>query len=240
MMLGLAVAGAGVGEAVVLGVVGELTPDPPHATPKKPIKRASTRFLPGFTGGIVTHQHHPLYYKPYFVLSGDGKLDRRNTEVPGFTRWQKTKLWLGQRSEVWNGIRSRRSPIPWVNNALNSFQVATPMHPPGPALPITAALIVAMRRQAAQLGSEFMVLNTGYRGERIELHQKLRLLLRRKNVRLLGIEGNLDEARKRDPKGLWDFPNDIHWNVAAHDLVAQITFNFLKASGLLGERSLRQ
>ena len=53
----------GVGEAVV-GVVGELTPDPPHATPKNPIESATTRFLRGFTGGIVTHRHASTLVAP--------------------------------------------------------------------------------------------------------------------------------------------------------------------------------
>ena len=101
---------------------------------------------------------------------------------------------------------------------------------------MTAALIVAMRDQAEKLGSEFVMLNTGHRGERTELLQQVRPLLRRKHVRLLGLEGSLSEARKRQPSGLWDFPNDGHWNVAAHDLVAHVTFNFLKASRLVDTR----
>jgi hypothetical protein len=175
------------------------------------------------------------YYTPYFVLGADGRLTRRNVPVPGFTAWQRTKLWLGQRSEVWNGVRSRRSDIPWVAGALGALQVATPMKPQSDELALTAALVVAMRDLSARLGAEFVVMNTGQRGEIVSRHQRLRPLLRREGIRLLGIEGNLGEARARQPSRPWDFPNDTHWNVASHELVAHITFNFLEASALLDE-----
>ena len=175
------------------------------------------------------------YYKPYYVASDHQPLARRNVPVPQFTRGQRLKLWLGQNSEVWNVVRSRRSHLPWVNAALARFQVATPIPPRSPAIPLTAALIVALRDAAQGLGSEFVTLNTGHRGEQVELLQKLRPLLRREGIRMLGLEGNLGEARKRNPSGLWDFPGDAHWNVAAVDLVAEVTYNFLEASHLLGE-----
>ena len=170
------------------------------------------------------------------MLSGDGKLSPHNLRVPQFTSWQRAKLWLGQHSEVWNMFRNRRSRLPWINAGLAMFQVATPRAPANAEVPLTAALIVAMRDLADQLGSEFVMLSTGHRGERTGLLQQVRPLLRRKQVRLLGLEGNLGEARKRQPSGLWDFPDDAHWNVAAHELVAQITFNFLEANGLLDSR----
>lgn len=173
------------------------------------------------------------YYKPYFVLTGDETLTRHNVPVPRFTPWQSAKLWLGQRSELWNAIRSRPSQVPWMSSALSAFQVAIPMPAASPAIPLTAALIVAMRDEAHRLGSEFVMFNTGHRSEQIELFQTLRPLLRRQQVRLLGLEGNLGEARARHPEGLWDFPHDAHWNIAAQDLVAQVTVNFLEASGLL-------
>ena len=180
------------------------------------------------------------YYKPFFVLSGDGRLIRHNVPIPEFTGPQRAKLWLGQHSEVWNMIRSRRGQLPWINADLDAFQVATPAPPASAEVPLTAALIVAMRDLAERLGSEFVMLNTGHRGERTELLQHVRPLLRRKHVRLLGLEGNLGEARKRRPSGLWDFPNDPHWNVAADDLVARVTFNFLSASRLVDTRPKSQ
>ncbi|MEO5760904.1 MAG: SGNH/GDSL hydrolase family protein [Vicinamibacteria bacterium] len=174
------------------------------------------------------------YYKPYFVLSPpEGRLTEHNVPVPSFTTWQRAKLWLGQRSEVWNAIRSRRSDLPWVNSILRVFQIATPQPATSPEVPLTAALIVAMRDAARAMGSEFVMLNAAQRGEKTELLQAVRPLLRREQVRLLGLEGNLGEARKRNPSGRWDFPNDRHWNVAATDLVARVTFNFLEASALL-------
>ena len=156
------------------------------------------------------------------VAASEGVLRAMNIHFPGLRFGDRSQdLWVFDRTKGW----------------FHRPNFAAELPPGGPesGRVRTNALIVAMRQQAARLGSEFVVLNTGYRGERTELHQKLRPLLRRENVRLLGIEGNLDEARKRDPKGLWDFPNDIHWNVAAHDLVGQITFNFLEASRLLDD-----
>lgn len=176
------------------------------------------------------------YYKPYYVISAAGRLERRNVPVPRFTIWQKAKLWLGQHSEAWNMIRGRRSQLPWLNDRLDLLQVATSIPPSGPEVPLTAALIVAMRDLTRGLGAEFVMFNTGHRNERTELLQQVRPLLRRQGIRLLGLEGSLGEARDRRPMGPWDFPNDAHWNVAAHELAARITFNFLEAQGLLDRR----
>ncbi|MEO8359624.1 MAG: SGNH/GDSL hydrolase family protein [Vicinamibacteria bacterium] len=175
------------------------------------------------------------YYKPYFVLSPEGRLTEHNVPIPSFTTWQRAKLWLGQRSEVWNAVRGRRSNWPWVTSLLADFQIATPLPPASPEVPLTAALIVAMRDAARAMGSEFVMMNTAQRGEKTELLQAVRPLLRREHVRLLGLEGNLGDARRRNPSGLWDFPNDGHWNVAATELVAHVTFNFLEASALLDD-----
>ena len=179
---------------------------------------------------------HKRYYKPYFVLSPDGVLTPHQVRVPDFSPWQKVKLWLGQRSNVWNAFRSRRSDIPWIRRGLELFQVATPMPRQNSEMELTAALVVAMRDLAERLGSRFVMLNTAHRGERTQQMQELRRLLRPQGVSFLGLEGHLGEARRRHPERHWDFEGDAHWNVDAQELVARVAFSLLVTEGFLDPR----
>jgi len=38
----------------------------------------------------------------------------------------------------------------------------------------------------------------------------------------LGLETQLGDGRQRRPDLAWDFGDDTHWNVAAHDLAARV------------------
>ena len=38
----------------------------------------------------------------------------------------------------------------------------------------------------------------------------------------LGLEAQLGDARRRRPELKWDFGDDTHWNVAAHELAARV------------------
>ena len=179
---------------------------------------------------------HKRYYKPYFVLSPGGLLALHQVPLPSFSRWQSVKLWLGQRSNVWNAFRSRRSDVPWIRRGVELFQVATPMPKQNDEMELTAALVVAIRDLADRLGSRFVMLNTAHRGERTQQMQELRRLLRPQGVPFLGLEGHLGEARRRHPERYWDFEGDAHWNVDAHELVARVVFNLLVAKGFLEPR----
>jgi len=168
---------------------------------------------------------HKRYYKPYFVLSPSGVLTSHQVRVPDFSLWQRVKLWLGQRSNVWNAFRSRRSDIPWIRSGLELFQVATPMPRQSDEMELTAALV-----------GRFVMLNTAHRGERTQQLQELRRIVRPRGVRFLGLEGHLGEARLRHPERHWDFEGDAHWNVDAHELVARVAFNLLVTGGFLDPR----
>ena len=103
------------------------------------------------------------YYKPYFELLPDGRLVRRNVPTPSLDRAQRAKLWLGQHSNLWNLLRSRRSQVSVVQRGLDWFQVARP-HVSGSPLGLTAALTLAFRDLAQRLGAAFLTVNTAHRG----------------------------------------------------------------------------
>jgi hypothetical protein len=173
------------------------------------------------------------YYKPYFVSEESGKLRLGHSPVPTLGAAQRVKLWLGQRSELWNAVRSRRSELPWLQRTLASMQVARPRRSREDPVGLTAALVLAFRDLVERAGGRLVLLNTGHRGEQTPLFHELRKLLRPTGLAFLGLEESLAEARRRAPELAWDFDRDPHWNVAAHELVARVIHAFLVAEGLL-------
>jgi hypothetical protein len=166
---------------------------------------------------------YQAYYKPYFLPRPDGTLALRNVPVPTLSRGQRAKLWLGRRSNVWNGLRS----------ASSLFQVAEPAATTGDPLGLMHAVLAQFRRRAEEAGAAFVVFNTGHRGERTPLFQALRPRLRRDGFRFLGLEGTLGEARLREPQRHWDFGRDTHWNVDAHRLAAEVVAEYVRRADLL-------
>jgi hypothetical protein len=120
-----------------------------------------------------------------------------------------------------------------VTRFLNIFQVGTSHTPAADPLEITSALILAMAERVEVAGARFLVINTGHRGEMTTLYHDLRPKLRKPGIDLLGLEETLGNARRERPEEPWDFPNDIHWNIAAHDLAAEVISNYVLWNGLL-------
>jgi len=169
------------------------------------------------------------YYKPFFDLDPAGDLRRSKTPVPRLNEIQRVKLWLGQHSNLWNLLRTRRSQLPWLQRWVRPRPTST--NP----IRLTAALVLELRRAAEAVGARFVVFNTGHRGERTTLFHELRPLLASAQVEHLGLEGFLENARARQPGRNWDFPSegDIHWNVDAHQLAAQVAYTHLRRLGWL-------
>lgn len=162
------------------------------------------------------------YYKPYFTIGGDSSLVAGNLPVPQLTRGQRLRSWLGQRSEVWNFVRSRDSTWPPLRRFLGLFEVDVSRESRDDPVRLTFLLVQAARDLAASVGAQFLTFNTGERAEQTRLFVALRRHLRGAGVPFLGLEGPLSDAREREPEGHWDFGKDHHWNVDAHRLAAEI------------------
>lgn len=162
------------------------------------------------------------YYKPYYEQTGDGTLVLRQVPVPRLDGAQRVRLWLGQRSNVWNFARNRRASWPPLQRVLERLEVDVTRASPDDPVRLTAALVTAMRDLAARLGAAFLTVNTARRRENTALFQALRPHLKRAGIDYLGLEGPLERARRRHPEWPWDFAGDPHWNVAAHRLAAEV------------------
>ncbi len=174
------------------------------------------------------------YYKPYYELGEQGELSLKNVPVPLLNRLQRVKLFLAQESNVWNFVRSRRSDDVAVSRFLGLFQVGLPHDRATDAVDITAALVHAFSQRVDAAGARVLVINTGHRGEQTPLYHALRPKLRGiEGLHLLGLEETLGNARRDAPDGLWDFPEDLHWNRDSHQLAAEVVCNYILTFGLL-------
>lgn len=170
------------------------------------------------------------YYKPWFELGPGRALVRHNVPVPRLGVAQRARLWLGQRSNAWNLLRSRRSDWPPLQQALAALQVDVTHAPGSRPVELTAALVTAIRDLAERLGAGFLTVNTGRDRESMALFHRLRPLLQRRGVRYGGLEGPLARGRARHPDWPWEFGGDPHWNVAAHRLAAEAVGDQLEAA----------
>jgi hypothetical protein len=169
------------------------------------------------------------YYKPYFELR-QGSLLVRNQPVPRRSRLQEVKLWLGQHSNAWNGFRDglRRLTGSEGPFALRGSRVSAT-----DPVELAAALVTAFRDAVSATGADFVMLNTGHRGEQTPLFQAVRPRLRHAGVVFLGLEETMAKAREERPQAAWDFGADTHWNVEAHRLAAEVAQAFLRKVGLV-------
>jgi hypothetical protein len=179
------------------------------------------------------------YYKPYFTLGPDGTLELRNSPVPQLDSAQQARLWLGQHANVWNAVRTRRSDSRAGRALLDLFQVAVPRSSGVGQIEITRALVAALHELASRVGADFVMFNTGHPREMTPLFQELRPRLRREGIAFLGLEEHLETARAAHPDAHWDFGLDPHWNVDAHQLAADVVYNFVETIGLLDRREAR-
>jgi hypothetical protein len=166
---------------------------------------------------------YEMYYKPYYVQDAEGRLVLHNVPVPRLDRAQQAKVWMARHSNVWNALRSRRSQVPGVRQALRWFRVGRARRHSQDSVDLMLALVLAFHERVRSAGARFLFLNSGHRGERTPLYQALRPRLEAAGVRMLGLEGNLGAGRRNEPWRHWDFPSDTHWNVDAHHRAAVVT-----------------
>ncbi len=171
------------------------------------------------------------YYKPWFELDEAGRLLPEPHPASRLTRWQRVKEWMGQESNVWNLVRTRRSHNATVQALFDSLQVAIPRVTPRP-IKLTGALAEAFVDQARDLGAEVLVLNTGHRGEDPGLFAVLERRLQERGVPTQEQHQALEERRRLAPSRHWDFPGDTHWNLDAHAFVANRVASCLVERGL--------
>ena len=178
-----------------------------------------------------------MHYKPYFELDANRHLVRRNRPVPRLSFLERTRLWLGRHSNTWKLIRAigmgRRRPHevepvrPWLYD-LTSVAISRPSTPD---VRLTARLVSALRGRVKNAGAAFVVLNAAERSEQTGLFRQLRKRFKRSGIEWFPLEDVLRNARKNNPKGLWDFPGDRHWNVDASALAARTVAGYLRERG---------
>ena len=183
--------------------------------------------------GNVEDFSYQRYYKPYFVLDRSGELRLENSPVPRLETSRQAKLWLAEHSNLWNLLRTRHSDDTHVQAFLDWFQVRRPRSAPERSqVRVTLALIQSFHDLAASVGSSLVVMNTGHRGETRSPFLALRPQLTRAGISWIAFEPLLEAARRREPRGDWDFPGNAHWNRDAHRLAAQVLDTWLEAGGL--------
>jgi len=182
-----------------------------------------------FEGNLLDFVYR-RYYKPWFSLGEDGERHVQNLPVPRLDRWQRAKLYLGQRSNLWNLARNH---APWGDR----LDVARAHRSDEDPIVVTAALIRALDERVGAAEGRLLVVNTGHRGERTALFQALRPRLQ--GVAQMGLEGVLGDARRAAPYRAWDFPDDTHWNRDSHALAARAVAGHLLRTGLLPHVSAR-
>lgn len=178
------------------------------------------------------------YYKPYFTQDAGGDLTLAITDVPGLSRWQRVKVWLGQESRLWNLMRNRESEAEVVQQALNFFKIAVPRSSTENRVDLTAAIIQRFVRDAGERGVPVLVTTTagGIDDDAIARRRTdgaLARLLAQSGVDYLDLWPAMLAARRADPDANWDFPDNLHWNVDAHRVAAEVVAEQLRASGSL-------
>jgi hypothetical protein len=169
------------------------------------------------------------YYKPYFELDERGELHLRNVPVPRLTTVQRAKLWLGQESNVWNFVRTRRSPHPALQWLADRLQVGVPRGSRAPYR-TTRVLIRALSREVERLGAWFFVTTTGHREEDPAVFRNFARSLAAEGIQYFDLFPILEHGRESEPDRLWDFGYDPHWNVDAHERAASALYEFMKES----------
>jgi len=160
------------------------------------------------------------YYKPRFLLE-NGVLRLVDTPAPRAERRRPARTWLFDHSAF------QAAFVSWVDRP-RLRRVARFLAPgeasrsPGSPEELMVALLEKLNREVARVGATLVVFNTGHRGEKTPLFQSIRPYLDQAGIANLGLEPQLGDARRRRPELEWDFGEDTHWNVPAHDLAARV------------------
>jgi hypothetical protein len=162
------------------------------------------------------------YYKPVFEVDDAGRLLLTRNPVPKLGAGQQAKLWLARYSAAWNWVRSRKAEGAAGRWLVDRFQVGVPRVSSTDPLRATLELVLAMRRESEALGAGLVVTHTGHRGENTPLVRALLKRLEERGIPTFRMDHPLAEARAHAPKKSWDFGDDPHWNVPAHEEAARI------------------
>ena len=160
------------------------------------------------------------YYKPRFLLE-KGALRLVDTPAPRAERRRPARTWLFDHSAFQAAL------VSWVDRP-RLRRVARFLAPgeasrsSGSPEELMVALLEKLNREVANVGASLVVFNTGHRGEKTPLFQSIRPYLDLAGIAHLGLEPQLRDARQRRPDLKWDFGDDTHWNVPAHDLAARV------------------
>jgi len=160
------------------------------------------------------------YYKPRFLLDR-GHVRLVDTPAPRGERRRPVRTWLFDHSAFQAAL------VGWVDRP-RLRRLARFLAPgestrsSGSPEELMVALIEKLDREVAKVGAALVTFNTGHRGERTPLFQSIRPYLDRAGIANSGLEAQLGDARRRRPDLKWDFGDDTHWNVPAHDLAARV------------------
>lgn len=160
------------------------------------------------------------YYKPRFVLEGDG-LRLVDTPAPRAERRRPVRTWLFDHS-AFQAALVGFADQPRLRGLARLLGPGEAPRSPGSPEELMVALIRKLDREVTKTGATLVSFNTGHRGEKTPLFQSIRPELERSGIAHLGLEAQLGDARKRRPELRWDFGGDTHWNVVAHDLAARV------------------
>jgi hypothetical protein len=160
------------------------------------------------------------YYKPRFLLDS-GNVRLVDTPAPRAERRRPTRTWLFDHSAFQAAL------VNWVDRP-RLRRVARFLAPgeatrsSGSQEELMIALLEKLDREVTNAGARLVIFNTGHRGEMTPLFQSLRPHLDRAGIANSGLEAQLGDGRRRRPELKWDFGDDTHWNVPAHDVAARV------------------
>lgn len=160
------------------------------------------------------------YYKPRFLLDS-GHVRLVDSPAPRADRRRPVRTWLFDHSAM------QAAFVGWADRprlrALSRFLApGESVRSSGSEEELMIALLEKLDREVTKVGAALVTFNTGHRGERTPLFQSIRPHLEAAGIAHLGLEAQLGDARRRRPDLKWDFGDDTHWNVAAHELAARV------------------
>jgi hypothetical protein len=160
------------------------------------------------------------YYKPRFLLDS-GNVRLVDTPAPRAERRRPIRTWLFDHSAFQSALMSRLDR-PRLRGLATLLAPGESVKSSGSAEELMIALLEKLNREVSKVGATLVTFNTSHRGEKTQLFQSIRPRLDAAGIANLGLEAQLGDARRRRPELKWDFGDDTHWNVAAHDLAARV------------------
>lgn len=160
------------------------------------------------------------YYKPRFLLD-HGQVRLVDSPAPRAERRRPVRTWLFDHSALQGALVSW-ADRPRLRDLSRFLAPGESQRSSGSPEELIVALLEKLDREVKKVGASLVVFNTGQRGEKTPLFQSIRPYLDALGIAQLGLEAQLGDARRRRPEIKWDFGEDTHWNVPAHDLAARV------------------